>query len=183
MRLTLGVIILVSTVAGAFGQSQDGSSEFARIAGAPASTVIYQQSMGYLADGRSKVEVSALVVRGADAPTPTVRGIRVDFSDAHSRSTTYISQAGAGEEKRILEQIADHGDESTNRLLRLAWRGSCEFRDHPERFPIQVNFLYGGPGSPAMRIDTANHTMMLYDHTPSELSSLFDKALRSLGDK
>jgi hypothetical protein len=183
MRHTLAFVIFANAATAVFGQLPDSANDFARIAAAPGSTVIRRQSIGALADDRSKVEISALVVRGAAPSAVLASGMRVDLFDGYSRTTTYLSLPAIEEAKRMLDEIGGSDETTASRSLGLRWRGSCEQRDHPERYPIHVNFLYAGPGSPAIRIDAGDHSAILHDHQPSGLSALFEKALRNLDDK
>lgn len=145
----------------------------------PSVRVDLAREIGRLESGASRIVITVLIVHTTDKPDQPIRAVRLDLDDAGFKDTAYLTSDQALALKGVLDQLSLDLPGSLpqrSRQTGTALLGSCEFRDHPERYPVTLSYCYAGGCAPGLLV-TSPVTMSLPRRTPAELSALLAKAI------
>jgi hypothetical protein len=157
--------------------------DFSKTALQPGTQLTWSQEAGRLADRDSQLVVTAIALRSA-AGQP-LRGVRIEFSQADWKASVYMDSAMLESEKSIFEKLAHDVELIHPSGSRLAFIGSCEFRNQPDRYPLMADFEVSGPDAPALRVwgPEMDRRMMFTHITPENLAKLLGNAVEALNSK
>ena len=144
--------------------------------------IIWSKEVGRLESRDSQAVVTALIAEGSlDLPKQT-REVRIDFSWAAKHRTIYIDEGLLQSEKKIFDDLTrDIGRFPLPGGNGWAFLGSCEFRDHPDTYPLKADYNYSGPFAPALRIIAPNGESIMFQWLmPRDLSKVLGDAIEEL---
>lgn len=186
--MRLGVLILFLALFSSEASAQRDAaspqrpSSFETVARGAEARIFWSQEIGRLEVGDSRAVFTALAVEDPAQRDRRIRGVRIDFSVPGWKSAVYIDEATLRPLKKISDQLSID-IERTQRLHPTGtgegYIGSCEFRDNPGAYPLQVDYCYSGWCSPALRV-FAPELMMFPGRKPSDLSEILASAIDQL---
>ena len=148
----------------------------------PDAQVYSSSQIARLESGDSRAVFTGLVVADPAQADRKIRGVRIEFSDDGWTRSAYVDEGKLQPLKDIVDRLAVDLERLLPRLARSSsagFLGSCEFRDHPDSCPLQVDYCYSGSCSPALRI-TSPTLITFNQRTPSDLSAILAAAIEYL---
>jgi hypothetical protein len=144
--------------------------------------IVWSKKVGRLDSRDSHAVVTALIVEGSPQLPTQNRGVRIDFSWADQHRTIYIDEGLLQPEKKIFDDLTrDIGRSPLRGGTGWAFLGSCEFRDHPDTYPLVADYNYSGPYAPALRIiGPEGESIMFQGLMPRDLSKVLGDAIEEL---
>jgi len=125
---------------------------------------------------------TALIVADPFEQGRSIRGVRIEFSDAGWTRSAYLDDSQLQPLKDVVDRLAADVERFPARLSNrggLGFLGSCEFRDHPETYPVQVDFCYSGWCAPGLRF--VSPTQILFaQRKPTDLAAILGSAIEYL---
>jgi hypothetical protein len=173
---------LFSTVGVALVPPSSSESSLLAIALRQPNARVYSSSqIATLESEGSRAVFTGLIVADPAQQDRKIRGIRIAFSDAGWTRAAYVDEARLQPLKDAVDRLSADLEPSLPRLAprNEGYLGSCEFRDHPEAYPVHVDYCYSGWCSPGLRITSP--TMILFpNRKPSDLSAILGSAIEYL---
>jgi hypothetical protein len=141
--------------AGATGQERTASREAARIES-------------------GEVRLVAVVEQAGQ-----VRRVRLEITRGKTGSTVFLTEDTAGKLKTILDNLDRDVEKLRGRVS--GYIGSCEFRDHPNEYPITFDYYAGQADPSGLRLSTPNlGFVFLPERRPEDLAAVVTRALEEL---
>jgi hypothetical protein len=178
------VLCVIFSVIGAaqVPQSSIESSLLANAIRQPNAHIYSSSHIATLQSEGSRAVFTGLIVADPAQQDRKIRGIRIDFSDAGWNRMAYVDEAKLEPLKDVVDRLSADLERSLPLLAsrnREGFLGSCELRDHPEAYPVHVDYCYSGWCSPGLRITSP--TMILFtNRKPSDLSAILGSAIEYL---
>src|SRR5215470_3267476 len=114
---------------------------------------IWTNKVGRLESRDAHAVFTALIVEDPTQRPKQTREVRIDLSWANKHVAIHVGEGLLQPEKKIFDDLTRDIDRSPLQGgTGLAFIGSCEFRDHPDTYPLQADYNYSGPYAPALRI-------------------------------
>lgn len=143
--------------------------------------VLSSSQIATLESEGSRAVFTALIVADPAQEGGSIRGVRIEFSDAGWTRSAYLDESHLQPLKEVVDRLAADIEllpRSSNRGG-LSIFGSCEFRDHPESYPVSVDYCHSGWCAPALRF--VSPTQILFaGRKPADLAAILGDAIEYL---
>ncbi|MGH9629065.1 MAG: hypothetical protein ACRD7E_12145 [Bryobacteraceae bacterium] len=148
----------------------------------PDARVTSSKQIGRFDDGESHAVFTVLVVSDSTRQDRKTRGVRIDFSGSGWKRVVYLDDHHLEPLKKVLDQLTVDIERLLPRFTARTdegYLGSCEFRDHPDLYPLQMDYLHSGWRSPALRF-TSPARVLFHGRGPADLSAILGAAIEYL---
>ncbi|MEO8130312.1 MAG: hypothetical protein ABJF23_03100 [Bryobacteraceae bacterium] len=141
--------------------------------------VLASRQVAILESGGSRAEFTVLIVADQGQEDRTIRGVRIEFSDAGWTRAAYLDEIHLQPLKDIVDRLTVDLDLLPASLVNgrnEGYLGSCEFRDHSADYPVQFDYCYSGGCAQSLRFLSPTGILFL-QRKPSDLSAILGKAI------
>ena len=147
--------------------------------------IIWSGEVGRLESRDSHAVVTALILEDLNQQPKRMREVRIDLSSAGKHSSIYLDESLLRPEKKIFDNLTRDIErfERSSLYSAAGWAfiGSCEFREHPDVYPLVADYNYSGTQAPALRIiGPTGEQIMFQGLMPRNLSKVLGDAIEEL---
>ena len=162
--------------------SSGKASSLEVLARQPGAYVTWSKEVGHLESGESNAVVTALVVEDSAQRGQRMRGVRIDLWRPDWKSTLYVEESLLQPLKTAFDQLTlDIERDLFSNGTGMGFIGSCVFRNNPHVYPLEADYYYSGPNSPALRVFGPKREQIMFPGLmPSDLSKLLGSAIDEL---
>ena len=190
MKASITTIAFGLLVSIALGQVNSGlpekPSSLEALARQPEARVTWFKEVGQLESGDSHAVFTTLAVEDSAQRGRRMRGVRIDLSRPDWKRIVYIDEGLLQPLKKIFDQLTLDIERGLMPARGTGWGfiGSCEFRNNPDVYPLEADFCYSGPDSPALRVFGPNREQIMFPGLmPSSLSKVLGSAIDELKER